>query len=89
MELSSGKAVVDIQPQFDEIRNYSGNGLIITGRADHGSEFDFLTRFFCPKLGIDEVILSRFRIIHITVSVELILSQCLYNKNNLMICILI
>eukprot|EP00268_Persea_americana_P021486 TRINITY_DN2143_c0_g2_i3.p1 TRINITY_DN2143_c0_g2~~TRINITY_DN2143_c0_g2_i3.p1 ORF type:complete len:303 (+),score=64.63 TRINITY_DN2143_c0_g2_i3:206-1114(+) len=54
MELSSGKAVVDIQPQFDEIQNSSGKGLIITGHADHDSEFDFITRFFCPKLGINE-----------------------------------
>ncbi|XP_058077773.1 uncharacterized protein LOC131226100 [Magnolia sinica] len=52
--LSSGKAVADVQPQFDELRNCDGNGVIMTGLAEGGTGFDFITRFFCPKLGINE-----------------------------------
>ncbi|KAL5995882.1 hypothetical protein ACLOJK_025955 [Asimina triloba] len=54
VELPSGKAVADLQPQIDEIRECPGVGVIITGKAPHGSGFDFFTRFFCPKLGINE-----------------------------------
>ncbi|XP_034689867.1 uncharacterized isomerase BH0283-like [Vitis riparia] len=52
--LPSGKTVVDIEPQFDDIQKLPGRGLIITGLAPPESEFDFFNRFFCPKLGIKE-----------------------------------
>ncbi|RVW54857.1 putative isomerase BH0283 [Vitis vinifera] len=52
--LPSGKTVVDIEPQFDDIQKLPGRGLIITGLAPPESEFDFFSRFFCPKLGIKE-----------------------------------
>ena len=54
--LPSGKTVVDIEPQFDDIQKLPAMGLIITGLAPPESEFDFFSRFFCPKLGIKEVI---------------------------------
>ncbi|KAI7982401.1 putative isomerase BH0283 [Camellia lanceoleosa] len=52
--LPSGKAVADLQPKFDEIQRCPGRGLIITALAPTGSGFDFFSRFFCPKLGINE-----------------------------------
>ncbi|KAJ8547510.1 hypothetical protein K7X08_011096 [Anisodus acutangulus] len=52
--LSSGEAVVECQPQFDQIQNCPGRGMIITGPAPQGSGFDFYSRFFCPKFGINE-----------------------------------
>ncbi|KAK1294832.1 hypothetical protein QJS10_CPA16g01389 [Acorus calamus] len=55
VELASGEAVAGIQPQLDEIRKCAGRGVIITGPAPSDSGFDFYTRFFCPKLGVDEV----------------------------------
>ncbi|XP_058077774.1 uncharacterized protein LOC131226102 [Magnolia sinica] len=54
VELPSGKAVADLQPQFDELRECAASGVIITGLAPDGSGFDFFTRFFCPKLGVNE-----------------------------------
>ena len=54
--LPSGKAVADLQPQFDEIQRCPGRGIIITGPASSESGFDFVSRFFCPKLGVNEVI---------------------------------
>ncbi|GFP97840.1 isocitrate dehydrogenase [NAD] catalytic subunit 5 mitochondrial [Phtheirospermum japonicum] len=52
--LPSGEAVVETEPNFDEIRKFPGRGMIITGLAPTGSGFDFFSRFFCPKLGINE-----------------------------------
>ncbi|KAL5995881.1 hypothetical protein ACLOJK_025954 [Asimina triloba] len=54
VELPSAKAVADLQPQFDEIQKCPGKGVMVTGLAPHGSGFDFFTRFFCPKLGVNE-----------------------------------
>ena len=54
--LPSGKTVADLQPQFDEIERCPGLGIIITGLAPSESEFDFVSRYFCPKIGIKEVI---------------------------------
>lgn len=54
--LPSGEAVVEIEPNFDEIQKGPGRGTIVTGLAPAGSGFDFFSRFFCPKLGVNEVI---------------------------------
>ncbi|KAJ4954608.1 hypothetical protein NE237_011391 [Protea cynaroides] len=55
IEVPSGKAVEDLQPQLDEILKCpGGGGVIITGPAPDGSPFDFFSRYFCPKLGINE-----------------------------------
>ncbi|TVU22585.1 hypothetical protein EJB05_32295 [Eragrostis curvula] len=54
VELSSGKEVADIIPDIHEIKECSGRGVIVTGPAPAGSGYDFFTRFFCPKFGIDE-----------------------------------
>ncbi|XP_004148891.2 uncharacterized protein LOC101222982 [Cucumis sativus] len=52
--LPSDKEVVDFQPNYDEIQKFPGTGLIITGASSAESEFDFYTRYFCPKFGIYE-----------------------------------
>ncbi|XP_050237957.1 uncharacterized protein LOC126687439 [Mercurialis annua] len=52
--LPSAKAVSELQPQFDEILKCPGRGIIVTGVAPPESEFDFYSRFFCPKYGINE-----------------------------------
>ncbi|XP_030458888.1 uncharacterized protein LOC115679434 isoform X1 [Syzygium oleosum] len=51
---SSGKAVVDLQPQFDKIRSCAGRGIVVTGLAQPDSGFDYINRFFCPKLRVNE-----------------------------------
>lgn len=56
VELLSGEVVAGLQPQFDELQKCAGVGVIITGTAAPGSGYDFFTRYFCPKLGINEVI---------------------------------
>ncbi|PIA44791.1 hypothetical protein AQUCO_01700408v1 [Aquilegia coerulea] len=54
VELSSGTIVADLQPNLDEIHKCPGRGVIITGIAPSESGFDFFSRFFCPKFGINE-----------------------------------
>ncbi|KAL5205586.1 hypothetical protein ABZP36_033795 [Zizania latifolia] len=54
VELSSGKEVDNILPNIDEIKKCAGRGVLITGPAPAGSGYDFFSRFFCPKFGVDE-----------------------------------
>ncbi|XP_047058493.1 uncharacterized isomerase BH0283-like [Lolium rigidum] len=54
VELSSAKEVADILPSIDEIRKLSCGGVMFTGPAPAGSGYDFFTRLFCPKFGMDE-----------------------------------
>lgn len=54
--LPSGDDVAGLQPQFNEIQKCPSRGVIVTGPAPPGSGFDFYSRFFCPKLGIPEVV---------------------------------
>uniref|UniRef100_A0ACD5VP13 Uncharacterized protein n=1 Tax=Avena sativa TaxID=4498 RepID=A0ACD5VP13_AVESA len=54
VELSSAKEVADILPNIDEIKKLSSGGLMLTGPAPAGSGYDFFTRLFCPKFGMDE-----------------------------------
>ncbi|KOM35006.1 hypothetical protein LR48_Vigan02g115600 [Vigna angularis] len=44
----------EVKPQLDAIVKCSGRGIIVSGIAPPGSGFDFYSRFFCPKFGINE-----------------------------------
>ncbi|CAI0395283.1 unnamed protein product [Linum tenue] len=52
--LPSGEAVLGLEPNFGEIVKCPGRGIIVSGAAPSGSGFDFYSRFFCPKYGINE-----------------------------------
>ncbi|KAJ1691585.1 hypothetical protein LUZ63_015740 [Rhynchospora breviuscula] len=54
VELSSGKEVAMLQPDFAEMEKCDGRKVIITGPAPDGSGYDIFTRVFCPKFGVDE-----------------------------------
>ncbi|KAI7738202.1 hypothetical protein M8C21_033602, partial [Ambrosia artemisiifolia] len=54
VELSSAKEVAEFKPQIHKIKAAPGRGIVITALAPNGSGFDFYSRFFCPKYGIDE-----------------------------------
>ncbi|XP_061346598.1 uncharacterized protein LOC133292224 [Gastrolobium bilobum] len=54
VEVTSGKIVTEVQPQLDAIVKCPGRGIIVSGIAPPGSGFDFYSRFFCPKFGINE-----------------------------------
>ncbi|XP_028788909.1 uncharacterized protein LOC114744931 isoform X1 [Neltuma alba] len=54
VEVTSGKSVIELKPQFDAIVKCPGRGIIVTAVAPSDSGFDFYSRFFCPKAGINE-----------------------------------
>ena len=56
MELQSSEDVENINPKFEKMLDLPGRGVIVTAPAAASSEFDFISRFFCPKLGVKEVL---------------------------------
>ncbi|KAL2902583.1 hypothetical protein RDABS01_027665 [Bienertia sinuspersici] len=52
--LPSAKDVTDVQLDIEEIKKCPGRGLIICAAAPPESGFDFFSRFFCPKYGVNE-----------------------------------
>jgi predicted PhzF superfamily epimerase YddE/YHI9 len=55
VELESSDDVDKLQPNMLELFNSDSNGLIATAQAGKASGFDFVSRCFFPKLGVDEV----------------------------------
>jgi PhzF family phenazine biosynthesis protein len=54
VELASEEAVRSAAPDFSRLRTLPGRGVIITAAGGAGGPFDFVSRFFAPRLGIDE-----------------------------------
>ncbi|ESW16615.1 hypothetical protein PHAVU_007G170800 [Phaseolus vulgaris] len=54
VELASGKAVVELQPDIGAIAKCPGGGILVTGTASPESGFDYYCRTFFPKCGINE-----------------------------------
>lgn len=53
VEVESETVVRNLQPDFTLLKTLSTEGVIVTSRADTG-EYDFVSRFFAPKLGVNE-----------------------------------
>ena len=49
--LESEDAVKELNPDFNKLLNLEGQGLIVTAQS---KEYDFVSRYFCPKYGINE-----------------------------------
>lgn len=43
-----------IKPDFSLLRKEKAKGFVVTAPASSGSSYDFVSRFFAPKIGIDE-----------------------------------
>jgi PhzF family phenazine biosynthesis protein len=54
VEVESEAIVRRAAPDFGRLRQAPVRGTILTSRADAGSGFDFVSRFFAPAVGIDE-----------------------------------
>ncbi|KAM6541206.1 hypothetical protein CsatB_005653 [Cannabis sativa] len=50
----SAKDVANLQPDFGALKTCPGMGIVVTAIAPPESGFDFHSRFFCPKLGVNE-----------------------------------
>ena len=53
LEFPSEDIVRGLTPDFGLLNQVPGRGVIVTARAAGGG-YDFVSRFFCPKLGMDE-----------------------------------
>ncbi|CAN6294603.1 unnamed protein product [Urochloa humidicola] len=54
VEVSSCDEVDNVCPNIAELVQWPGRGVAVTGPAREGSSYDFATRFFGPKYGINE-----------------------------------
>jgi predicted PhzF superfamily epimerase YddE/YHI9 len=46
--------VRNLQPDFAKLATLPSRGVIVTARAAAGTAYDFVSRFFCPSVGINE-----------------------------------
>ncbi|MEA5582108.1 PhzF family phenazine biosynthesis protein [Nodularia harveyana UHCC-0300] len=54
VEVESEKLVREMQPNFQLLKKLDIPDVIVTSQTDADSEYDFVSRFFAPGLGIDE-----------------------------------
>jgi PhzF family phenazine biosynthesis protein len=53
IELESEAEVRGLRPDFRRLEQLPGRGVIVTSRSD-SAEYDFVSRFFAPRVGVDE-----------------------------------
>lgn len=53
VEVDSEQTVRELQPEIGLLKQVPGGGVIVTSRAS-SADFDFVSRFFAPQIGIDE-----------------------------------
>jgi predicted PhzF superfamily epimerase YddE/YHI9 len=54
VEVESESVVRNLRPDFAQLVKIPTRGIIVTAAADRGAEYDFVSRFFCPSVGINE-----------------------------------
>ena len=54
VEIASAEKVRQLQPNYTLLRQLPISNVIVTSRAEKDSNYDFVSRFFAPGLGIDE-----------------------------------
>lgn len=54
VEVESEAVVRDIRPNFQLLATVPARGVIVTAAADGTAGYDFVSRFFCPSVGINE-----------------------------------
>ena len=53
VEVESEEIVKNMRPDFQLLKTVSTRGVMVTSISD-SKEYDFVSRFFCPRLGINE-----------------------------------
>jgi PhzF family phenazine biosynthesis protein len=53
LQLNSPQSVARIEPNFAVLKEFEARGVIVTAEADEGN-WDFVSRFFGPRVGVDE-----------------------------------
>ena len=54
VEIADAQQVRQLQPNFTLLKQLPISNVIVTSKGEENSEYDFLSRFFAPGLGIDE-----------------------------------
>ena len=54
VEVDSAEIVNSLHPNFFLLKTLATGNIIVTSVADYDSEYDFVSRFFAPGVGIDE-----------------------------------
>jgi predicted PhzF superfamily epimerase YddE/YHI9 len=54
LELASEAAVRALRPDFAHLAAIEARGVIVTAPAERGGRFDFISRFFAPRVGVNE-----------------------------------
>lgn len=53
LELDSERILREVAPDFTALKKVEAHGVIVTSRSD-SPDYDFVSRFFAPALGVDE-----------------------------------
>ncbi|HKC29044.1 MAG TPA: PhzF family phenazine biosynthesis protein, partial [Jatrophihabitans sp.] len=54
VEVENAAAVAELAPDIERLRGVECRGVIVTARADTDADHDFVSRFFAPRVGVDE-----------------------------------
>jgi PhzF family phenazine biosynthesis protein len=54
VEVADEATVRDLRPDIDRLRRIPTRGIIVTAKADAGRDYDFVSRFFAPAVGVPE-----------------------------------
>ncbi|XP_010522708.1 PREDICTED: uncharacterized protein LOC104801228 [Tarenaya hassleriana] len=54
VELPSMESVIKLQPRTEDIFECPGKMVVVTAAAPAGSDYDFMSRCFAPKIGVEE-----------------------------------
>lgn len=53
-EVTSAETVRELDPDLRSLARLTRRGVIVTAAADPGADYDFVSRFFAPAVGVDE-----------------------------------
>lgn len=54
ISINSQTDLEELKPDMDKLSGFECRGVIVTAPAKGGSEFDFVSRFFAPSVGVNE-----------------------------------
>lgn len=54
VEVASEQEVRELAPEIARLKAFPPGKIVVTARADKGRDYDFVSRFFAPGIGIDE-----------------------------------
>ena len=54
IELEGESELRDLKPDYAQLMGVDTRGIIVTSRSDGDKDYDFVSRFFCPRVGVNE-----------------------------------